>query len=89
MNAKKKASELVMIYYNQICDLIVVTDGITRSNRFKVVQPRAKQCALIAVDEMLNSAGFIWGGRDTETGLSARDSFREFWQQVKTEIEKL
>jgi hypothetical protein len=45
--------------------------------------------ALIAVDEMLNNAGFIWGGRDTETGITARDQYRKYWQEVKQEIEKL
>lgn len=48
-----------------------------------------KQCALIAVDEMLNNAGFIWGGRDTETGMTARDQYRKYWQEVKQEIEKI
>lgn len=49
----------------------------------------AKKCALIAVDEMLANAGMIWGGRNTETGLTARDEFRKYWQEVKQEIEKL
>jgi hypothetical protein len=38
---------------------------------------RAKQCALIAVDEILNQ--FIW---KPSTGMS-------YWQEVKQEIEKL
>jgi len=54
-----------------------------------VFKLQAKQCALVAVDEMLNNAGFIWGGNDTETGLSARDSYRKYWNEVKQEIEKL
>ena len=49
----------------------------------------AQQCALIAVDEMQANAGMIWGGRNTETGLTARDEFRKYWQEVKQEIEKL
>jgi len=49
----------------------------------------AKKCALIAVDEMLANAGMIWGGRNTETGLTARDEFRKYWQEVKQELEKL
>jgi hypothetical protein len=49
----------------------------------------AKQCALIAVDEMLGNAGMIWGGRNTETGLTARDEFRKYWHQVKQELEKV
>jgi hypothetical protein len=81
MRAREKASELVMIYYNQICDLIVVTDGITRSNRFKIVKPKAKQCALIAVDEMMHMVRFNL--------FYNYEKHLEYWQQVKTEIEKL
>ena len=39
----------------------------------------AKQCALIAVDEILNSV-------DNE---HISDIFNEYWQEVKQEIEKL
>ena len=49
----------------------------------------AKNCALVAVDEMLGNAAMIWGGRNTETGLTARDEFRKYWYEVKQEIEKL
>jgi hypothetical protein len=48
-----------------------------------------KNCALILVNEMIENAGYIWGGRNTETGLTARDEFRKYWHQVKLEIEKL
>jgi hypothetical protein len=50
---------------------------------------RAKEGALIVANEMLNNAGFIWGGSREEIGLSARDKFREYWNEVKEEIEKL
>jgi hypothetical protein len=78
MTAKEKAEELFNKMFN-------IPDGGFGS----VGVYEAKQCALIAVDEMLNNAGFIWGGRDTETGLSARDSYRKYLQEVKQEIEKL
>lgn len=55
----------------------------------KFSNPFAKSCALIAVDEMLGNAAMIWGGRNTETGLTARDEFRKYWNEVKKEIEKL
>ena len=42
----------------------------------------AKQCALIAVDEIINSEKFIWGGYN-------RDEYRRYFQEVKIEIEKL
>jgi hypothetical protein len=47
-----------------------------------------KKLTLIAVRVMLNNAGFI-SGRDTETGLSARDAFRKYWQEVRDEIQNL
>ena len=46
-------------------------------------QTFAKNCALIAVDEMLGNAGMIWGCNQ------ARDDFRDYWQEVKKELEKL
>ena len=44
----------------------------------------AKQCALIAVDEMLDNADVIWGWDSPE-----KYNFRKYWQEVKQEIEKL
>ena len=42
----------------------------------------AIQCALIAVDEIINSEKFIWGGYN-------RDEYRRYFQEVKIEIEKI
>ena len=75
MTPKEKAEQLVNQYEH--------------STYSQVQEELAKQCAIIAVDEMLNNAGFIWGGRDAETGLSARDEYRKYWNEVKQEIEKL
>ena len=46
--------------------------------------PYAKQCALIAVDEILNNNNKI-------PGLLTQDTMHNtwFWQEVKQEIEKL
>jgi hypothetical protein len=44
----------------------------------------AKQCALIAVDEILS----VIDGLFTEPYLDSLDE-KEYWQQVKTEIENL
>ena len=49
----------------------------------------SKECAMILVNEMLGNAAMIWGGRNTETGLTARDEFRNYWNEVKNELEKL
>jgi hypothetical protein len=42
----------------------------------------AKQCALIAVDEILDASPMYYTGFEYESNL-------EYWQQVKTEIKKL
>lgn len=53
MTPQEKANELVERFYNEICRLIPVEDGNERSERFRMIQPIAKQSALIAVGEML------------------------------------
>jgi hypothetical protein len=42
----------------------------------------AKQCALMAVNEIINSEKFIWGEYN-------RDEYRRYFQEVKIEIEKI
>jgi hypothetical protein len=42
----------------------------------------AIKCALIAVNEIINSEKFIWGGYNG-------DEYRRYFQEVKIEIEKL
>jgi len=51
----------------------------------------AKQCALIAVDEIIRVCPYFdLKIRETEDQLSAFDfQFVSYWQEVKTEIEKL
>ena len=82
MTPKEKAEELVGRYLKEILNRKY------RVDRF-VIGEAAQECALIAVDQMLDNAGMIWAGRNTETGLTARDEFRKYWQEVKQEIEKL
>lgn len=67
MEAKEKAEELVGKFFN---DLNTDQPDLTISRR------EAKQCALIAVDEVINQYYRL-------------TSEHEYWQQVKTEIEKL
>ena len=64
MTPKEKAKELVDKYHNK-SDLLYETLSFIQ----------AKECALIAVDEILSAIGF-----------SVND---EYWGQVKQEIEKL
>lgn len=79
MLPKEKAEELINKF--MFADIYFSTKQGNKLN--------AKQCALICCDEMLNNAGFIWGGRDTEIGLSARDAFRKYWSEVKEELLKM
>jgi hypothetical protein len=65
MTPKEKANEL---FYKM--DMIIYTD----QDNWK---QQCKQCALIAVDEVLN---LCWNGN--EVGI-------KYWQEVKQEIEKL
>ena len=81
MTPKEKAEELFTTYRFSL--------SIPNAPLGDLKDSIAKQCALIAVDEMLGNAAMIWGGRNTETGLTARDEFRKYWNEVKQELEKL
>ena len=45
--------------------------------------------ALLCVEEILSCAGFVWGRYYGETALSARDTYRKYWNSVKSEIEAI
>ena len=69
MTPKEKAEELVRKYYSF---------GLNNpAQSFSWYE--CKQCALIAVDEILNNDGFT----------KFDDYLTEYWQEVKQEIEKL
>jgi len=73
MKTKEKAEELV----NKFSDL---EDG-------EMYIGKAKQCALIAVDEILkNSVGYNAYDGVIDNDISADDNY---WEEVKQEIEKL
>ena len=77
MTPKEKAIELYNKYDNLIRDF---TKGIS-------IKDCSKQCALIAVDEIIKSEpsqkGMIMGG------VQLRYLAIDYWQEVKQEIEKL
>ena len=68
MEAKEKAEEL----FNKYC--IYLRAGLLYDDE---ARQDAKECALIAVDEILN---LCWGGN--KVGI-------KHWNEVKTEIEKI
>jgi hypothetical protein len=75
MTPKQKAEYLVDKYYN--VDLLEFGLRI-----------QAKQCALIAVDEILFS-GVDYEDYYFDKFLGYKISFKEYYQEVKQEIEKL
>jgi hypothetical protein len=70
MTPKEKAIELIKKFSSFAHDEF----GHEKINNYK-----SKQCALIAVDEIIESVN----------DEHVSDIFIEFWQEVKTEIEKL
>jgi hypothetical protein len=70
MTPKEKAEELIRKYY---------TWGINKEGQ-SLSWLEAKQCALIAVDEIIDC---------TKNGLGITKFSKEYWQEVKQEIEKL
>ena len=73
MTPKNKAEALVNSYR------IILMNEDTECGNEILCTSIAKQCALIAVDEIINSI-------DNE---HVSDIFNEHWQEVKQEIEKL
>ncbi len=69
---EENAKELVEIFWTEAED----NDYISRKMSYK----QAKQCALIAVDEIMDC---------TKNGLGLTKFSKEYWQEVKQEIEKL
>jgi len=74
MTPKEKAKELVVKFLPEIERADKYNYNLESDNMFI-----AKQCALIAVDEILNNDGF------TEFDVY----LTEYWNEVKAEIEKL
>jgi hypothetical protein len=78
MTPKEKAEELVSRYKREILRGKYRIDGF-------VIEELAEECALIAVDEIIKLDVFDcndeWSYEDCDT--------REYWKQVKQEIEKL
>ena len=73
MNAKEKAKEMMYYYLKELLSAKYSIMGF-------VINDLAKQCALIAVDEILNH-------HSQEQGLYRIDTY--YWQQVKSELQSL
>lgn len=75
-NPKEKAKDLFDKY---------ATYAVMWTGGAEVEKQNCKQCALIAVDEIINNFGTRTTGQEFYTEYRAV----EYYQQVKTEIEKL
>jgi UDP-N-acetylmuramoylalanine-D-glutamate ligase len=82
MTPQEKAKELVEKYWNLPTQFHYVIDGVVFVNDSHINYKTAKQCALIAVDEIIISDWFI----PTKEYLNA---WKNYWEQVKNEIKKL
>ena len=71
MTAKEKAKDLVDKYSTYV---------VMWTGEIEVQNQNVKQCALIAVDEII-SIKLLWYQKDTKE--------LDYWQEVKQEIEKL
>jgi len=88
MTPQEEAEKLVSDFYTINCKLIKVKNGYDMGDRYNLVMPISKQCALIAVDEILKINAikdiFVY-----EHYKNDYQSLYKYWQEVKQEIEKL
>lgn len=77
MTPKEKAKELIELY----CQLLSIRDYENKE--------KAKQCALIAVDEIISSSPSLPILGDGGTYGEDIELSNKYWQEVKQEIEKL
>jgi hypothetical protein len=77
MEAKEKAEELVNRYMN--------LNKVKLSDYSVIYTPTAKQCALIAVEEIID-LGLLYGNAPFGDGGKI---FYSYWEEVKKEILKL
>lgn len=89
MNPQNKAKELVSKYYNYVSAWTVTNlpneapEAIYEGKKMKI--GRAKQCALICANEIIIQIESSTPKDDPYANLFAFD----YWQEVKTEIEKM
>ena len=78
LTPKQKAEELVYFYQNLLTPLSEKKDDFFFS--------RCKKCALIAVDEIINSLENY--GKESDELQNMENDFR-YWQEVKEELLKM
>ena len=83
MTPKEKAYELVDKYYSTFAKKLQLSESFNSSHRYKFCKPLAKECAFVAVDEMIKAIP------DASDYDSPYNHELVYWQLVKEEIEKL
>ena len=79
MTPKEKAKELIEMFIFFASNEGTTEDGFIYSDEMQMFN--AKQCALIAVDEMLGLGSMV--------GSDLSDLFYIYWEEVKQEIKNL
>jgi hypothetical protein len=81
MNAKEKAKELMHYYLKELLSAKYSINGF-------VINDLAKQCALIAVEEILNNN---CGSHTDEANATNSEIYCDeyFWNDVKSELQSL
>ena len=84
MTPKEKAKELFTSY-------LILFPEFYNDLEYGYNDVKAKQCALIAVDEIIKVCPYISKNNCTSLEQVRADEieFSEYWQEVKQEIEKL
>ena len=77
MTPKEKAKKLIYRYHDDAISKMLIIQG----NPFDF----AKQCALIAVDELIESHLLLTTTHESEPSIRCK----RYWQEVKQELEKL
>ena len=83
MTPKDKAEELFIKYRN-----IIIDDVINMKPAYFIMSDKmAKQCALIAVDEIIKRTRSV--NTMPPNCQKINENTKEYWKEVKSEIEKL
>jgi hypothetical protein len=83
MTPREKAKELVEKFKFETKRSEIINDILLGDISVIFKHHKAKQCALIAVDELIKTICYCYPINEYEI------SFVEYWQEVKQEIEKL
>ena len=81
MTPKEKAKELVDKFYDTTPNEAFIDEPLVLSTPYSS-WGQAKQCALIAVDELINTASPVY---DSFWPMNTKD----YWQEVKQEIKNI